>query len=90
MGRRGQHCQRAPGLSLHEALAARGWSSAPVPTPPGTRTVYDGSGAARGSVTAREAWALLNVNACPCGRTFTTPQGLGLHFRAGRCKRGQP
>jgi hypothetical protein len=24
-------------------------------------------------------------NACPCGAVFATPQGLGLHFKAGKC-----
>ena len=27
-----------------------------------------------------------NMNVCPnCGRGFTTPQGLGLHFKHGKC-----
>ena len=23
---------------------------------------------------------------CPCGAKFDTPQGLGLHFKHGKCK----
>lgn len=29
-------------------------------------------------------------HACACGAVFSTPQGLGLHFRAGTCKAAAP
>ena len=48
-----------PEPTLHEALAAVGWSSAPTAHPPGCRMVFDADGAVVGSMTASATWAIL-------------------------------